>query len=317
MKSARQIFLVLLGVLVLSSGISRAQEQQRQQQGERAAAGAAAAAIIPPGTQAMRDIEYVKAGGKSRTLDLLVPPHEGPLPLVIWIHGGGWHRGDKTANPAALLLRFGYASASINYRLTDEGAFPAQINDCKAAVRWLRAHADDYGIDPDRIGVWGASAGGHLAALLGTAGDANELEGDEGNPEISSRVQAVCDFFGPADLTQVLDENAANRAVPKLLGGPLREKQETAKQASPLTYVSDDDPPFLIMHGTKDPLVDERQSELLRDALTKAHVEVTLEIIDGAGHGGPEFAAPQRRRMILEFFDKHLKSPKAKKQSSS
>jgi acetyl esterase/lipase len=271
-------------------------------------------ASLPSGTTVKRDIAYVKGGTKAQTLDVFVPANaKEPLPLVIWIHGGGWQAGDKKQCPAIPLLNFGYVVASINYRLTDEGPHPAQINDCKAAVRWLRANAKEYSIDPDRIGVWGGSAGGHLVALLGAAGDAKDLEGDGGNADVSSKVQAVCDFFGPSDLTRVPDPGIANGAVPKLLGGPLKDNLEKAKAASPITYVTADDPPFLIMQGTHDPLVNAEQSRWLYDALKKAGVDAELEMIEGAGHGGPEFAAPQRRKMVLDFFNANLKKPRQEK----
>lgn len=270
-------------------------------------AGRGPQAPLPPGAKAMRDIEYVKDGGNAQSLDLYLPEKsDKPLPLIIWIHGGGWMSGDKTMNPAMVLLRFGYAVASVNYRLTDVAKFPAQINDCKAAVRWLRAHAKDNNIDPDRIGAWGASAGGHLVALLGTAGDAKDLEGNGGNPDVSSNVQAVCDFFGPSDITKSPGEKA-DSIIAQFLGGPLAEKMDLAKQASPITYVTKDDPPFLIMQGQDDPLVNPNQSQMLNDALKKVGVEVTLELIPGAGHGGQQFATPERRKMILDFFDRHLK----------
>ena len=295
--------------LVLLIGLAASAASAQESQPRRPGGGGLA---LPEGTKEVLDVAYVKGGGASQSLDLFVPPNANkPMPLVIWIHGGGWQKGDKGQCPAKVMTRFGYVVASINYRLSQEAIFPAQINDCKAAVRWLRAHADEYHIDPDRVGVWGASAGGHLVALLGTAGDAKDLEGDGGNAKFSSKVQAVCDFFGPADLTKVRDETAADNAVTKLLGGSIRDHLDKAKQASPVTYVTKDDPPFLIMHGTKDPLVQPRQSEWLNDALKQAGVESHLEIIEGAGHGGPEFATLEHRRMILEFFDAHLK-PAAK-----
>jgi acetyl esterase/lipase len=293
----RRLSLVLLSILL--TGVTLAQPKRAGQN-----------AVAPPeGTKILRDVPYVKGGGKSQSLDLLVPPNAAKkMPLVIWIHGGGWKSGDKANNPGAPLVRLGYVVASINYRLSDEAQWPAQINDCKAAVRWLRAHAEEYHIDPDHVGVWGGSAGGHLVAMLGTSGDVKELEGDEGNEKFSSRVQAVCDFFGPSDLTRVPNEHVADDAVPKMLGASPKQKPEVAKAASPITYVTKDDAPFLILHGTKDPLVQPRQSEWLNDALKKAGVESKLEIIEGAGHGGPEFLAPERRRMIIEFFNQHLKS---------
>lgn len=262
---------------------------------------------VPPGTKVTRDIEYIKGGGNAQSLDLFLPAKtDKPLPLVIWIHGGGWIHGDKAQSPALALLRFGYAVASLNYRLSDVAKFPAQINDCKAAVRWLRAHAKENNIDPDAIGAWGASAGGHLVAMLGVASDAKDLEGDGGNADVSSKVAAVCDFFGPTDLTKARSETGQS-VVALLLGGPLSEKLDLAKQASPINYVTKDDAPFLIMQGDVDPLVTPDHSKLLYAALKKAGVEATLEMVPDTGHGGPGFNTPQRRKMILDFFDKHLK----------
>ncbi|MBE3097900.1 MAG: alpha/beta hydrolase [Planctomycetes bacterium] len=268
------------------------------------------------GVKAMRDLEYAKPGGKPQLLDLFVPEKaDGPLPLIVWIHGGAWLGGSKNGTPAMGQLRRGYAVASINYRLSQEAIFPAQIHDCKAAIRWLRAHAKEYNLDPKRIGVWGSSAGGHLVALVGTSGDVKELEGDEGNLDQSSRVQAVCDWFGPADFCQMaahalpgskLDHDAAGSPESKLVGGPIQENKDKVAKANPITYVSKDDPPFLIMHGDKDPLVPHHQSELLNDALKKAGVDVTFKTVEGAGHG---FGGPDVMKTVEEFFDKHLKAP--------
>ncbi|MBN2000034.1 alpha/beta hydrolase, partial [candidate division KSB1 bacterium] len=147
-----------------------------------------------------RDVEFADINEKSLLLDLYIPAAEGPLPLVIWIHGGAWRAGDKNVTPAVpLLTDHGFAVASISYRFSQHAIFPAQLHDCKAAVRWLRAHANKYHLDPLRFGVWGASAGGHLAAMLGTTGDEGTLEGKVGRKRGSSRVQAVCDWFGPTD----------------------------------------------------------------------------------------------------------------------
>lgn len=268
------------------------------------------------GVKAMRDLEYAKPGGKPQLLDLFVPEKaDGPLPLIVWIHGGAWLGGSKNGTPAMGQLRRGYAVASINYRLSQEAIFPAQIHDCKAAIRWLRAHAKEYNLDPKRIGVWGSSAGGHLVALVGTSGDVKELEGDEGNLDQSSRAQAVCDWFGPTDFCQMaahalpdskLDHDAAGSPESKLIGGPIQENKDKVAKANPITYVSKDDPPFLIMHGDKDPLVPHHQSELLNDALKKAGVAVTFKTVEGAGHG---FGGPDVMKTVEEFFDKHLKAP--------
>jgi acetyl esterase/lipase len=303
-RAARFAFALLFVTLAASPSFAQEQSPPQRRSGF--------APPLPAGTRAKYDVPYVEGGGKSQSLDIFVPPGATkPMPLVIWVHGGGWQQGDKAQSPAVGLLRWGYVVASINYRLTDEAIFPAQINDCKAAVRWLRAHAEEHHIDPDHIGAWGASAGGHLVALLGTAGDQKDLEGTGGNEKFPSNVQAVCDLFGPSDLAKVLDDTAANSALPKLLGGPLRQHLDDAKRASPITYVTKDDPPFLILHGTKDPLVNVRQSKWLDEALTKAGVESHLEILEGAGHGGREFVTLENRKMVLSFFDKHLK-PDAK-----
>jgi acetyl esterase/lipase len=266
-------------------------------------------ATTPAGVRVIRNIPYVNGGKNSQSLDLYLPEKtHKPVPLIVAIHGGGWQAGDKSQFPGGGLVRAGFAVASINYRLTQQATWPAQIYDCKAAVRWLRAHAKEYKIDPHHVGAWGASAGGHLAALLGTGGDVKELEGDEGNLDQSSDVQAVCDFFGPTDLTKIKDEHVAGDALTHLFGGPLRDHPDQAKQASPITYVTKDDAPFLIMQGSKDPLVHPEQSQWLDEALKKAGVESHLVIVEGAGHGGPQFMTPERAKMILTFFDKHLKN---------
>jgi len=269
---------------------------------------------VPPGVKVERDIEYVPGGGKSRSLDLYLPEKaEGKLPLIVWIHGGAWMGGDKGGCPAARLVPRGYIAASINYRLSQEAVFPAQIYDCKAAIRWLRAHAEKYNIDPDRIGVWGSSAGGHLVALLGTSGGAKDLEGDEGNLTVSSRVQAVCDWFGPTDFMKIgnfpstLKHFAPDSPESKLLGVPVLENKDKAARANPITYITKDAPPFLIMHGDKDMTVPINQSELLYGALKKAGVDATFETVPGGGHG---FGGPEIDRKVESFFDRLLKNKK-------
>ena len=228
---------------------------------------------LPPGVKVLRNIEYVPGGGSSRSMDLYLPEHAaGPVPPIIYIHGGSWSEGSKEGGPGMRLPAIGFAVAKINYRLSSQAVFPAQIEDCKAAVRFLRAHAADYHLDPRHIGAWGSSAGGHLAALLGTSGGVRELEGSEGGLNVSSRVQAVCDFFGPSNFTPVAgqasyesQERMDSPASPvfHLLGGPASKKPELAKLASPITFVSRSAPPFLIMHGDHDSVVPLEQSQLL------------------------------------------------------
>lgn len=264
---------------------------------------------LPEGTRVLRDLAYVAGGHERQKLDLYLPAQGEKRPLIIWVHGGAWLGGSKAQCPALPFLEQGYAVASINYRLSQHALYPAQIQDCKAAVRWLRAHAREYGLDADRFGAWGASAGGHLVALLGTAGDAQEFEVGE-NLEFSSKVQAVCDWFGPTDLTQMskrwstMDHDAADSPESKLIGGPVQQHPDKCARANPITFVSKDDPPFLIMHGDKDPLVPLHQSELLHTALKQAGVEVKLHVVAGAGHG---FGGPELQRMVREFFARHLK----------
>lgn len=257
-----------------------------------------------------KDMEYGRTGDKPLLLDLYRPKNRhGRLPVVMWVHGGGWNKGSKDRCPAAWLTEHGYAVASINYRLTDEAQWPAQIDDCRAAVRWLRAHADEYGLDGNRIAAWGGSAGGHLVALLGTL-DA------PGNETVSSRVQAVCDWYGPIDLLTMppnvlapgkTEADLAKSNGAKLLGGTVRDRPELARQASALYQVSADDPPFLIMHGDKDGAVPLEQSQRLHEKLKAVGVTSTLQVLEGAGHGGKEFQTAEVRNMVLEFFNRHLR----------
>ena len=270
-----------------------------------------------PDVRVLRDLEYVPGGHQRNKLDLYLPKQaarqgrtSGPLPVIVWVHGGAWMGGSKKNCPATRFLRKGYAVASINYRLSQHAIFPAQIQDCKAAIRWLRANSNQYGLDAKRIGVWGSSAGGHLVALLGTAGDVKEF--DKGrNLKVSSRVQAVCDYFGPTDFTKIsrfpskIRHDAPNSPESKLIGGPIQENKEAAQRANPITYVTKDDPPFLIVHGDKDQSVPHNQSQLLHDALKKAGVKVRFHTVKGTGHG--RFNSPQVDKMVDNFFDRHLK----------
>ena len=283
------------------------------------------------GVKVLRNVEYSKPNGKALLLDVFIPEDaKGKLPMIVWIHGGGWVSGNKENPPTLMFLRKGYAVASINYRLSPVAPFPAQIHDCKAAIRFLRAKAPEYNVDPDRIGVWGGSAGGHLVALLGVSDGVKELEGDGGNPGVSSKVQAVCDFFGPTDFTKIKElrmsddpsiqqklkefnlDNDSN-VLAKLLGGPIDQKQELAIQASPMTYVKKllndkkDYPPFLIMHGEKDPVVPVEQSIEFNDALKAAGLDSTLKVYKGAKHGS---LGGDSMKLVEEFFAKSLKPVK-------
>jgi len=253
-----------------------------------------------------RDLVYKRVNGAVLTLDLYCPEKvSGPLPVIVWIHGGGWRNGRKEKCPAVALVQDGYAVASIDYRLTRAAPFPAQIEDCKAAVRWLRANAAKYKLDVDRIGVWGMSAGGHLAALLGTSGGVPELEGSGDNMQYSSRVQGVCDVAGPADLSAMTNLGPKRRfAIEALLGGPLEKDKAKAIAASPIHYVSKDDPPFLIVHGEADRVVPVEQSQRLYEELRKAGVNATLKILPQVGHQAVLMHAVKDAEV---FFDATLK----------
>lgn len=285
---------------------------------------------IPAGVTAHRDLEYAKIGDKRLLLDIYVPDttadSDEPLPLIVWIHGGAWRAGNKKNCPPLRFTDKGFVAASISYRLSQEAPFPAQIEDCKAAIRWLRANAVKYRIDPDRIGVWGSSAGGHLVALLGTSGDVEQLESEHQHQEQSSRVQAVCDFFGPTDFLRMdadslpggpIQHDAADSPESMLVGGPIQENTNKVARANPITYVSPEDPPFLIVHGDKDPLVPWQQSKYLYEAMKKAGLGETTEfqIVKGAKHGFR--GNPDVELMVDRFFAKYLGSPKAKPPAGS
>jgi acetyl esterase/lipase len=267
---------------------------------------------LPEGARMLLNIPYARDAGPRQTLDLYLPPTGTNLPLIVWVHGGGWTEGDKENPPGLRFLLHGFALASINYRLSQDAIFPAQLIDCKAAIRWLRAHARENGINPDRIGVWGASAGGHLVALLGTTGDTKDFDTGE-NSNVSSRVQAVCDWFGPTDLTKIANHSSdsnqdpADSAPARLIGGPIAQNIDKAERANPIRYITKDDPPFLIMHGDKDPIVPLEQSQLLADALQKAGVRVKFFVVPGGGHGGPEFRKPEELDRLFIFFLRNLK----------
>jgi acetyl esterase/lipase len=257
------------------------------------------------GVAIQRDLVYKRVNGTVLTLDLYRPEKiSGSLPVVVWIHGGAWRRGRKERCPAVVLVQDGFAVASVDYRLTRTAPFPAQIEDCKAAVRWLRANASTYDLDPDHIGAWGMSAGGHLAALLGTSGGVPELEGDGDNMQYSSRVQAVCDVAGPADLPALKNVGPKRTAaIEALLGQPLEKDRAKALAASPIHYVSRDDPPFLIVHGEGDRVIPVEQSQRFYEELRKAGVNATLKMPQ-VGHQGVMMDAVKDAEV---FFNATLK----------
>lgn len=253
------------------------------------------------------DIPYVANGHERQRLDLYVPKSATPRPLVVWVHGGGWAKGSKSGIGACRwVLDEGYALASIGYRLTDTASFPAQLDDCKAAIVWLKSNAKEMGLNASRVVVWGASAGGHLVAMLGTTGDASTDQDD---------IAGVIDWFGPSELLTMqsqrtlptnLNADAPDSFESRLVGGPLQATAQVAKQASPITHVDSSDAPFLIMHGDRDPLVSITQSRTLHAKLGAAGVSSKLVVLPGAGHGGPAFMSEESRNTIGQFLKKHL-----------
>ncbi|OYW24638.1 MAG: hypothetical protein B7Z55_01605, partial [Planctomycetales bacterium 12-60-4] len=243
----------------------------------------AKATQLPAGIKMEKDISYIPEGDVAQKLDLYLPEKaaENPLPLIVHIHGGGWRGGSKFPCAVAPMVLKGYAVASVEYRFSQKAIFPAQIQDCQAAIRWLRAHAKEYHFDIERVGVVGGSAGGHLSALVGTAGGKNALPKIGGNEEQSDRVQAVCDIFGPADFNTVVQQAADDKNVKNifefntpgdpysLLIGTRLDDKAKADAVSPVHYVSKDNPPFLILHGTHDTLVPYAQSEEFAAVLKK------------------------------------------------
>lgn len=264
----------------------------------------------------LRDVAYVTDGHERQRLDLYLPTKRSAkhLPLIVFIHGGAWQNGDKASGKRFVndLVASGeFVGASINYRLSHHAIWPAQIHDCKAAIRWLRGNADKYGIDPERIGVIGTSAGGHLVAMLGTTGGVKELEGKLGEHlEQSSRVAAVVDFFGPTELLTMndfpgkMDHNAPNSPESKLIGGPIQKLKEKTNAASPIHYVSADDATFLMIHGTEDPLVPFDQSRKFDQLLDKTKVPSTLITIEGGGHG--RFRLQEVDEIVSKFWNQQL-----------
>lgn len=266
---------------------------------------------LPEGTRVLRDLSYIPNGHLRQRLDLYLPSSPGPVPLIVVIHGGAFLGGDKAHEDVSLFLKAGYAAASLNYRLSGDALFPAAVQDCKAAVRWLRIHAVQYGLDPERFGAWGASAGGNLVAMLGVTGDSKEFDAGP-DLETSSRVQAVADYFGPTDFLQMdahrlpdgQVHDAADSPESRYVGGAIQEHKAVVAKANPITFISEKTPPFYIAHGDRDPLVPYHQSVLLEAALKRAGVPVIFYTVRGAGHGFNDATAD---RLLLEFFAKHLK----------
>jgi acetyl esterase/lipase len=316
------------GVVVLSVSLALAQEKSAQQKSDKPTVPAAKPEVkLPPGVKMLADISYIPNGDDAQKLDLYLPEKtvDRPLPLIVHIHGGGWMGGNKFPCPVVGMVGKGYVVASVEYRFSQKAKFPAQIQDCQAALRWLRANSKQHNIDPDRVGVVGGSAGGHLSALVGTAGGKKAFAPIGGNEDQSDRVQAVCDIFGPANFSTVMKQadddknvrnifkfNSPSDPYSQLIGVSLEGNKEKTDAVSPVHYVSKDTPPILILHGTHDSLVPYAQSEELVAALKAKGVPVWLQTLPGSGHGGPAFGKPSVIALMANFFDKHLKGADVK-----
>lgn len=247
---------------------------------------------VPDNIQLDQDVVYAVIDGQELKLDIAYSKADrGNLPAIIHIHGGGWLMGDKNPNQAVIAAQHGFAGISIQYRKADVAKFPAAVHDCKSAVRWVRANAEKYRIDPYRIGVIGDSAGGHLAAIVGVSNGNEYLEGDGPYQEHSSNVQTAVDQFGPTDFARMndvpgnMDHNLPSGPESQFIGKPVQEAPELVKRANPITYVDAGDPPILILHGEKDLDVIINQSEIFFNALTKEGVPSKFVRVKNAGHG--------------------------------
>ena len=256
------------------------------------------------------DIVYAKVGDRELKLDMMVPGEgEGPFPALIVIHGGAWRAGNKKDVRFVMeeAAKRGYVAISPSYRFCPTDVFPAQVHDVKAAVRWLRTNAKAHKVNPDKLGATGFSAGGHLALMLGVTGPDDGLEGDVPAGSPSSRVQAVVNYFGPTELDASDIPAVSQPLVRDFIGGTLSEKAKEVKAASPISYVTKDDPAILTFQGTKDPLVPHTQATKLADAMTAVGVTGRVELMVGAGHGWNGLELTHTIDESFKFFDRYLK----------
>jgi acetyl esterase/lipase len=330
-----KLFILALAMLVLISATgcgstsatpaaataSTEQQSVMPQKGPGGVGGSSTFASVAP---TYKDLAYASVS-PAQMLDLYIPTTgSGPFPVVIMVHGGGFMFGDKADGGGLTgvdqLLEAGYAVASINYRLSGEATYPAQINDAKAAVRFLRANAAEYNLNPDKFGAWGASAGGNLVSLLGTTCGVAELEGAElGNADQSSCVQAVVDWFGPIDFLKMQEQfagtscssntNDASSPESKLVGAAIQTVPDKVALTNPMNYISADDAPFFIENGTADCNIPPVQNKNLSDALSAVigADNVSYVSLEGAGHGGSQFETEENLQQVISFLDKYLK----------
>lgn len=259
-------------------------------------------------------VAFAKIGDRELLLDLHHPGGVDPAPLIVYVHGGAWRAGSRDQMPIGLLVKEGFAIASVDYRLTPEAPFPANVHDIKAAIRFLRARAGQFRIDADRVAIIGSSAGGHLAALVGVTGGHPDLEGTVGEHlDQSSEVQAIVSYYGASNLTTILSQSTPHGlkvrvpALELLFGGPISERETLARLASPVFHVDRDDPPVLLIHGGQDPQMPINQSHELVGACRKAGVRVQFDVVHGGAHGGGDFYTGERMHAVAAFLREVLK----------
>lgn len=262
-----------------------------------------------PEPKIVRDLEYARADDVSLKLDLYLPQAQGPVPVVVWVHGGAWRGGSKNSVPVKDLLAHGFAIASVDYRLSPVAKFPAQIHDIKAAIRYLRGTAQDHGIDGRHISIAGASAGGHLAALVGVTTGQAELEGQVGSfLKTSSAVEKVVCFYGASNLESILRQSTPHGlsvrepALNLLLGEAGEERNRLAYLASPVNHVDADDPPLLLIHGDQDPQMPINQAHELHGRYKRLGVPVQFEVVHGGAHGGRPFFQQEQMLRVVAFL---------------
>ena len=273
--------------------------------------------VIPNLSQAQvspkyKDIVYATVDGKELRLDIYVPPGTASSRLLIWVHGGAWRSGTKESVPK-VFVENGFAVASLDFRQSTEARFPAQVNDIKAAIRFLRAKASEYGYKGDKFAIAGSSSGGHLAALVGVSNGNKELEGTVGNYlNQSSHVQAIVDYFGASNLMTILSQstpfglNMRRPALKLLLGASPDSVKTLAQLASPVMHVDKSDPPLLIFHGDLDPQMPINQSHELEGQYKKLGLDVEFDVVHGAAHGGDAFFAGEYLEKVTKFLRRTL-----------
>jgi acetyl esterase/lipase len=278
-----------------------------------------------PAIKLQQAVHYATAGNEKLLLDVAIPPGDGPFPCVVCFHGGAWRYGSRrdlsgafknrngnhTASWIEVIAARGFVAASVGYRLAPAHKFPAMIEDARAAIRFLRANARDYKIDPDKFSALGFSAGGHLALLAGLCDQSAGFDVGE-NLTTSSRVQCVVDFFGPTDLAlYARSEGIEDAYLVPVFGKECKSDAAIYRKASPLTYVNKDAPPILFLHGTLDLIVPVKHSELLQKALVDAGAKAEIHTVPLAGHGGwNDRDMAKAQTVVFKFLDSHLKGMK-------